>query len=1199
MARKKISMDGNTAAAHVSYAFTEVAAIYPITPSSPMAEVTDTWSATDKNIFGEPARNIFGDRVKMVEMQSEGGAAGAVHGSLAAGALTTTYTASQGLLLMIPNMYKIAGELLPNVIHVSARCVASHALNIFGDHSDVYACRQTGYAMMAETNQQEIMDLGAVAHLSTIKGRVPFLNFFDGFRTSHEIQKIEVWDYKDLAEMVDMDAVKAFRARAINPEHPVLRGSAENGDIFFQHREACNEYYDKLPAIVEEYMDKVNAKIGTNYKLFNYYGAPDADRVIIAMGSVCDVTEEVIDYLNAHGEKVGIVKVRLYRPFVAERLAEALPKTVKKIAVLDRTKEPGSLGEPLYLDVVAALSQCGVNGVTIVGGRYGLGSKDTPPASIFAVYENLSKDAPKNHFTIGIVDDVTGHSLEEKECPDTSSKTISCKFWGLGGDGTVGANKNSIKIIGDHTDKYIQAYFQYDSKKTGGITISHLRFGDNVIKSSYYINKANFVACHNASYILKGYKIVQDVIPGGTFMLDCQWTEDQLDEHLPATVKSYIANNNIKFYIIDATSIAAKQIGNAKVKNTVLQSAFFALANILPKDEAIEYMKKMAYKSYIKKGEAIVELNYKAIDAGANAMVEVKVPESWKNAGETPKKAPATGKRKDLVDFVNRIVEPVSLMDGDSLPVSAFKDMADGTFPQGSAAYEKRGVAISVPVWHPENCIQCNSCAFVCPHATIRPFALNAEEAANAPAQTKYAAKPVIKTDYKFTIAISPMDCMGCTLCVKACPVTAKAEKDGTPEKKAIEMVAQSTQLDQQEVFDYAVANVSEKPEIINTTVKGSQFKQPLLEFSGSCAGCAETSYARLITQLFGERMYISNATGCSSIWGGSAPATPYTVNKETGKGPAWANSLFEDNAEHGLGMYLGQKTIRARLIAKIEDMIKSDKASESFKAAAEEYLATKDNGKANEPATKKLIAELEKAAAAGCAASAEILEEKDYLSKKSIWIFGGDGWAYDIGFGGLDHVIASGEDVNIMVFDTEVYSNTGGQASKASNIGQVAQFAAAGKSIGKKNLAEMAMSYGYVYVAQIAMGADMNQTLKAITEAEAYPGPSIIIGYAPCEMHGVKGGMVNCQLEMKKAVDAGYWQMFRFNPALKAEGKSAFTLDSKEPTSNYIDFIKSETRYARLAQMFPERAEKLFTEAATKAKEKYDRLLKFTELYK
>ena len=1200
MSRKKISMDGNTAAAHVSYAFTEVAAIYPITPSSPMAEVTDTWSATDKNIFGEPARNIFGDRVKMVEMQSEGGAAGAVHGSLAAGALTTTYTASQGLLLMIPNMYKIAGELLPNVIHVSARCVATHALNIFGDHSDVYACRQTGYAMMAETNQQEIMDLGAVAHLATIKGRVPFLNFFDGFRTSHEVQKIEVWDYEDLKEMVDMDAVKAFRERSINPEHPVLRGSAENGDIFFQHREACNEYYDKLPAIVEEYMDKVNAKIGTNYKLFNYYGAPDADKVIIAMGSVCDVTEEVIDYLNAHGEKVGIVKVRLYRPFVAEKLVEALPKTVKKIAVLDRTKEPGSLGEPLYLDVVTALSLCGVNGITVVGGRYGLGSKDTPPSSIFAVYENLAKDAPKNHFTIGIVDDVTGLSLEEKACPDTAAAgTISCKFWGLGGDGTVGANKNSIKIIGDHTDKFIQAYFQYDSKKTGGITISHLRFGDNVIKSPYYINKANFVACHNVSYILKGYKIVQDVVPGGTFMLDCQWTQDELDAHLPATVKSYIANNNVKFYIINATSIAANEIGNAKVKNTVLQSAFFALANILPKDKAVEYMKKMAYKSYIKKGEAIVELNYKAIDAGANAMVEVKVPEAWKTAGETPKAALATGARQDLVDFVNNIVTPVGIMDGDSLPVSAFKNMADGTFPQGSAAYEKRGVAISVPVWHEENCIQCNSCAFVCPHATIRPFALTEEEAAKAPAQTKYTAKPIIKTDYKFTMAISPMDCMGCTLCVKACPVNAKAEKDGTPEKKAIEMVAQTTQLDQQEVFDYAVANVSEKPEIINATVKGSQFKQPLLEFSGSCAGCAETSYARLITQLFGERMYISNATGCSSIWGGSAPATPYTVNKETGKGPAWANSLFEDNAEHGLGMYLGQKAIRARLIEKVEAMAASDKASDDFKAAAAKFLETQNDGKANQAATDALVVELEKAAKAGCPVAPEILAEKDYLSKKSVWIFGGDGWAYDIGFGGLDHVLASGEDVNIMVFDTEVYSNTGGQASKASNLGQVAQFAAAGKAIGKKNLAEIAMSYGYVYVAQIAMGADMNQTLKAFTEAESYPGPSIIIGYAPCEMHGVKGGMVNCQLEMKKAVDAGYWQMFRYNPALKAEGKSAFTLDSKEPSANYIDFIKSETRYARLAQLFPERAEELFAKAEVKAKEKYERLVKFTELYK
>ncbi len=1197
MARKKISMDGNTAAAHVSYAFTEVAAIYPITPSSPMAEVTDTWSATDKNIFGEPARNIFGERVKMVEMQSEGGAAGAVHGSLAAGALTTTYTASQGLLLMIPNMYKIAGELLPNVIHVSARCVASHALNIFGDHSDVYACRQTGYAMLAETNQQEIMDLGAVAHLATIKGRVPFLNFFDGFRTSHEIQKIEVWDYKDLAEMVDMDAVKAFRARAINPEHPVLRGSAENGDIFFQHREACNEYYNKLPAIVEEYMDKVNAKIGTNYKLFNYYGAPDADRVIIAMGSVCDVTEEVIDYLNANGQKVGLVKVRLYRPFCADKLVEALPKTVKKIAVLDRTKEPGSLGEPLYLDVVAALASQGVS-AKVVGGRYGLGSKDTPPASIFAVYENLAQAEPKTNFTIGIVDDVTGLSLEEKACPDTAAKgTISCKFWGLGGDGTVGANKNSIKIIGDHTDKFIQAYFQYDSKKTGGVTISHLRFGDKPIKSPYYVTKADFVACHNSSYILKGFKIVDDVKPGGTFMLDCQWDEKDLDAHLPAPVKAYIANNNIKFYIINATNIAAKEIGNAKVKNTVLQSAFFALANILPKDEAIEYMKKMAYKSYIKKGEAIVELNYKAIDAGANAMVEVKVPAEWKDAKVTEPKVPATGDRKDLVDFVNNIVEPVSLMNGDSLPVSAFKDMADGTMPQGAAAYEKRGVAVSVPVWHPENCIQCNNCAFVCPHATIRPFALTADEAAKAPAVTKFTEKPVLKTDYKFTMAISPMDCMGCTLCVKACPVTAKAIRDGAPEKQALEMVSQESQLEQQAAFDYAVANVSEKPELINTTVKGSQFKQPLLEFSGSCAGCAETSYARLITQLFGERMYISNATGCSSIWGGSAPATPYTVNKESGHGPAWANSLFEDNAEHGLGMYLGQKTIRARLIGYVEQLLASDKASAELKAAAQKFIDTKDNGKENEAATKAFVAELEKTADK-CELCASILAEKDYLSKKSVWIFGGDGWAYDIGFGGLDHVLSSGEDVIVMFFDTEVYSNTGGQASKASNIGQVAQFAAAGKAIGKKNLAEIAMSYGYVYVAQIAMGADMNQTLKALTEAEAYPGPSLIIGYAPCEMHGVKGGMGNCQLEMKRAVEAGYWHMFRFNPALKAEGKKAFTIDSKEPTANYIDFIKSETRYARLAQSFPERAEELFAKAEKTAKEKYEYLNKYAKLW-
>ncbi len=1192
--RKKISMDGNTSAAHVSYAFTEVAAIYPITPSSPMAEVTDTWSASNKNIFGEPAKNIFGENVKVVEMQSEAGAAGAVHGSLAAGALTTTYTASQGLLLMIPNMYKIAGELLPCVIHVSARCVASHALNIFGDHSDFYACRQTGFAMMAETNAQEIMDLGAVAHLATIKGRVPFLNFFDGFRTSHEIQKVAAWDYKDLAEMVDMDAVAAYRNRSLNPETPALRGSAENGDIFFQHREACNPYYDALPAIVEEYMDKVNAKIGTNYKLFNYYGAPDADRVIIAMGSVCDVAEEVIDYLLAKGEKVGLVKVRLSRPFVAEKLAEAIPATAKVISVLDRTKEPGSLGEPLYLDVIAALNEVGRCGVKVIGGRYGLGSKDTTPASIFAVYENMA-GAQKNHFTVGIVDDLTNLSLDEKVAPDTApTDMIQCKFWGLGGDGTVGANKNSIKIIGDHTDKYIQAYFQYDSKKTGGITISHLRFGDSPIKSSYYINKADFVACHNNAYLTK-YDMISDVKPGGTFLLDCPWTVEELEAHLPASVKSYIANNNVKFYIINATKLAI-DLGNAKVKNTVLQSAFFTLAKILPSTDAIEYMKKAAYKSYIKKGQAIVDLNYAAIDAGKDALVEVAVPAEWANAGVDAPAAKVTGNRADLVDFVNDIVVPVGAMKGDALTVSAFAKYADSTFPQGSAAYEKRGVAVTVPAWNPDTCIQCNNCAFVCPHACIRPFAMTEEEAAAAPANTKFTKNPVAKTTYKFTMAVSPLDCMGCTLCVKACPVTANSAKTG--KAPAIEMKPIATQLDQQPAYNYAVANVSEKEELVALTVKGSQFKQPLLEYSGSCAGCAETSYARLITQLFGERMYISNATGCSSIWGGSAPATPYTVNNASGRGPAWANSLFEDNAEHGLGMYIGQKAIREKLITKVTEMAASDKASAEFKAAAESYLATKENGAENEKATKALIVELEKAAKEGCPTAPAILAEKQFLSKKAVWIFGGDGWAYDIGFGGLDHVLASGEDVNVMVFDTEVYSNTGGQASKASNIGQVAQFAAAGKAIGKKNLAEIAMSYGYVYVAQIAMGADMNQTLKAIAEAEAYPGPSLIIGYAPCEMHSIKGGMANCQAEMKKAVEAGYWNMFRYNPALKAEGKNPFTLDSKEPTASYQDFINNEARYTRLAQAFPERAKELFAKAEETAKAKYERLKKLVEFY-
>ncbi len=1182
MAREKISMDGNTAAAHVSYAFTEVAGIYPITPSSPMADYVDQWAAAGR-------KNIFGTTVKVTEMQSEAGAAGTVHGSLAAGALTTTYTASQGLLLMIPNMYKIAGELLPSVFHVSARCVASHALNIFGDHSDVYACRQTGFAMLAETNPQEVMDLGAVAHLASIKGSLPFLNFFDGFRTSHEIQKIEVWDYKDLAEMTDMDAVNAFRARSINPEHPVLRGSAENGDIFFQNREACNKYYDALPAIVEEYMDKVNAKIGTDYKLFNYYGAPDADRVIIAMGSICDVAEEVIDYLTAQGEKVGLVKVRLYRPFCADRLAAALPKTVKKIAVLDRTKEPGSLGEPLYLDVVAALASQDVS-AKVVGGRYGLGSKDTPPQSVFAVFENLKLDAPKANFTIGIVDDVTGLSLEEKPAPDTSAPgTISCKFWGLGGDGTVGANKNSIKIIGDHTDKYIQAYFQYDSKKTGGVTISHLRFGDKPIKSPYYITKANFVACHNPSYILKGYDIVNDVKPGGTFLLNCQWTPEEIETHLPAKVKSYIANNDIQFYTVDAIDIA-REIGMGKRTNTILQSAFFALANIMPIEQAVDYMKYMAKKSYLKKGEAVVELNYKAIDAGVNALKKVDVPAAWKTVDTTEKAEPVEGDRPELVKFVREILQPVSKMNGDKLPVSAFMDHVDGTFPQGAAAYEKRGVAVEVPEWIPENCVQCARCAFVCPHATIRPFAMNAEEAENAPASTKFTAKMIGKgcEGLRFTLAISPLDCMGCGVCVGVCPTK--------PEKRALKMVSQESQADQQAAFDYAVKNVSKKDlPFASNSLKGSQFNQPLLEFSGSCAGCAETSYARLITQLFGERMYISNATGCSSIWGGSAPATPYTVNKDSGHGPAWANSLFEDNAEHGLGMYLGQKAIRDRQINRVRELAEKT-SSEEKKAAAEEYLATLEDGPANEAATKKLVALLE--ADPCCDLAKSILAEKDYLSKKSIWIFGGDGWAYDIGFGGLDHVLASGENVNVMVFDTEVYSNTGGQASKASNMGQVAQFAAAGKAIGKKNLAEIAMSYGYVYVAQIAMGADMEQTIKAMNEAEAYNGPSLIIGYAPCEMHGVKGGMTNCQNEMKRAVEAGYWQTFRYNPQLKAEGKNPLTVDCKEPTADYIDFIKSETRYARLAQSFPERAEKLFTQAAANAKAKYARLLKLRDLY-
>ena len=1186
MAREKQSMDGNTAAAHVAYAFTEVAGIYPITPSSPMADVVDQWSAAGR-------KNIFGNTVKVTEMQSEAGAAGTVHGSLAAGALTTTFTASQGLLLMIPNMYKIAAEQLPCVFDVSARTVATQSLNIFGDHSDVYACRQTGFAMLAETNPQEVMDLSPVAHLAAIDGKVPFINFFDGFRTSHEIQKIEKWDYEDLKEMCPMDKVEEFRAHALNPNKPAMRGSHENGDVFFQHREACNTVYDELPEVVEKYMKKVNEKLGTNYDLFNYYGAPDADRVIVAMGSINDVAEEVIDYLTAKGEKVGLVKVRLYRPWSSKALLKVLPKTAKKVAVLDRTKEPGSLGEPLYLDVATTLREAGLNDITLVGGRYGLGSKDTPPSSVFAVYKELEKDEPKNRFTIGIVDDVTNLSLPEvKPAPITSAPgTVECKFWGLGGDGTVGANKNSTKIIGDHTDKYIQAYFQYDSKKTGGITISHLRFGDNPIRSPYYINQADFVACHNPSYVVKGYKMVQDVKPGGIFMINCQWSDEELNQHMPAEAKQYIAKNNIQLYTINAIDKAI-EIGMGKRTNTILQSAFFKLANVMPIDEAVEYMKAAAKKSYSKKGDAVVEMNYKAIDAGVDAVHKVEVPADWATAVDDKKPVERTG-RPTTVKMVNELLDPIGKMDGDSLPVSAFKDIADGQFETGASAYEKRGTAVMVPEWDPASCVQCNSCAFVCSHATIRPFILDAKEQAEAPSQIKLAdSKHATDTTMKYTMSVSPLDCMGCGECVTVCP------KAG----EALKMVPQESQAEEQPVFDYLVANVGKKdikPALVNTPI-GSQYNQPLLEFSGSCAGCAETSYARLITQLFGEQMYISNATGCSSIWGGPAATSPYTVNKDTLKGPAWANSLFEDNAEHGFGMYLGQKVLRDQAIAKIEEMAASDKATDSFKAAAAKYLETKNDTKANTPATEALIAELEKAAADGCPTAPEVLAKKDYLAKKSVWIFGGDGWAYDIGFGGLDHVLASGENVNVMVFDTEMYSNTGGQASKASNIGEVCQFAAAGKEIGKKSLAEIAMSYGYVYVAQIALGANPAQALKAIEEAENYNGPSLIIGYAPCELHGIaKGGMNHCQDEMKKAVKAGYWNLFSFNPALKAEGKNPFTLTSKQGDGSYQEFLNNEARYTRLVKPFPERAERLFAKSEEVANERFEHLQRLVELYK
>jgi len=1174
MARKMKTMDGNNAVAHVAYAFTDVAAIYPITPSSVMADEVDKYATAGR-------KNLFGREVQVTEMQSEGGAAGAVHGSLSAGALTTTFTASQGLLLMIPNMYKMAGELLPSVIHVSARALTYHALSIFGDHSDVYACRQTGYAMLCSSNPQECMDLSAVAHLSAIKGRVPFLHFFDGFRTSHEIQKVEVWDYADLADMLDWDAVDAYRRRSLNPEHPVTRGTAQNDDIFFQAREACNVYYDAVPAIVEDYMNKVNAKIGTNYKPFNYYGAEDAEYVIVAMGSVNDCAEEVVDYLMAKGEKVGLLKVRLYRPFVADYMLRELPKTVKKISVLDRTKEAGSIGEPLFLDVLAALNGSEFSDVCVMGGRYGLSSKDTTPADIIAVYRNMQSETPKKKFTIGIVDDVTNLSLPVVENPDTTPVgTSSCKFWGLGADGTVGANKNSIKIIGDHTDMYAQGYFAYDSKKSGGLTVSHLRFGNTPIKSTYYISKADFVACHNPSYVTK-YDMVDDLKEGGSFLLNCPWSGEELEERLPAKMKRIIAQKNINFYTIDGIKIG-KEIGLGGRINTILQSAFFTIANIIPKEDAIQYMKDAATKSYSKKGQAIVDMNHAAIERGATDFVKVDVPASWADAQDEVKEKAQLKGRKDVVDYVETILNPVNAYKGNQLPVSAFKDHIDGTVPQGSAAYEKRGIAVDVPSWEPDNCIQCNFCAYVCPHAAIRPVAMTADEAANAPEATK-KAKMTGMPDYTFTMTVSTLDCTGCGACAQVCP--------GKKGNKALVMKPADGEMPQQEVFNYAF-DLPVKPEIEakfkETTVKGSQFKQPLLEFSGACAGCGETPYAKLVTQLFGDRMFIANATGCSSIWGASAPATPYTVNKE-GRGPAWHNSLFEDNAEFGYGMALGQNAIRDRLAEYVTNIAEKT-SKEDVKEACENYLATIKNSGANKVAAQALIEKLEEIKDCDCEAgqlAKKTLADKDQLAKKSIWIFGGDGWAYDIGFGGLDHVIASGKDVNILVFDTEVYSNTGGQASKSTPSGSIAQFAAAGKATNKKDLAAIAMTYGNVYVAQVSMGADYNQCIKAFVEAESYEGTSIIICYAPCINHGIKGGMTIAQAEEKKAVQSGYWNIYRYDPRLIEEGKNPLTVDSKAPTLSYRDFIMGEVRYNALARANPERAEKLFNIAQANAERK------------
>ena len=1173
MARAKQSMDGNTAAAHVSYAFTEVATIYPITPSSPMADYTDQWATQGR-------KNIFGNTVKLVELESEGGASGAFHGSLAAGALTTTYTASQGLLLMIPNMYKVAGELLPGVIDVSARALASHALSIFGDHQDIYACRQTGFAMLCSNSVQEVMDLGAVAHLAAIEGRVPFLHFFDGFRTSHEIQKVEVWDYEDLKEMCDMDAVAAFKKRALNPEHPVLHGSAQNPDIFFQVREACNPYYDAIPDLVEKYMNMVNAKIGTDYKPFNYVGAPDAEKVIIAMGSVCETIDETIDYMLAKGEKVGAIKVHLYRPFSAKHLLAVMPKSVKTISVIDRTKEPGSIGEPLYLDVVAALKGTEFESVKVLNGRYGLGSKNTTPADIFAIFANEDKAG----FTVGIVDDVTNTSLPRIETANTApAGTTSCKFWGLGADGTVGANKNSIKIIGDHTPMYAQAYFDYDSKKSGGVTTSHLRFGKTPIKSTYLIDKADFVACHCPAYMNK-YDMVQDVKDGGTFLLNCEWSPEEVGNHIPGQAKRYMAEHNVKFYIIDGIKLG-KEIGLGGRINTVLQSAFFKLANIIPEDEAIQYMKEKALASYAKKGDDVVQMNYQAIERGANEVVEVPVPAEWKDCKDEVLGEQAVSGKPEVLDFVNNIQKPINACQGDKLPVSTFKNVIDGTFPQGTAAYEKRGVAVDVPCWNSEGCLQCNQCAYVCPHAVIRPVVMNEEEKNNAPAGMKVTPMTGMP-GYYFTMTVSVLDCTGCGSCTNVCP--------GNNRNDVLKMASLETQMDEQKFFEYGLT-VSDKPEVLEKfkkgTVKGSQFVQPLLEFSGACAGCGETPYAKLITQICGDRMLIANATGCSSIWAGSSPSTPYTVNK-AGKGPAWGNSLFEDNAEFGFGMKLAQDANRAALKNKLDEILASTDNAD-VKAAIDEYYATYEDGEANAKATDKLVAALE---ACGCDKAQEILKEKEFLSKKSQWILGGDGWAYDIGYGGLDHVLAANKDVNVFVFDTEVYSNTGGQASKSTNLGAIAQFAAAGKDVKKKDLAAIAMSYGYIYVAQVAMGADMNQCVKAIQEAESYNGPSLVIGYAPCINHGIRKGMSKAMEEEKLAVQSGYWHLFRFDPRKALEGKNPFTLDSKAPTKEYQEFIMGESRYINLKKQNPERAAKLFGEAEANAKAKYEALVKRAE---